>query len=848
MSAAPASRSAEVADIVEKMDDDESSEDDAIVEQLPLHDAHDDRSNESKQHVPLTQMHRSRSDMPPNHRKHSLSSDSDIDSAYHAGRRYTASSTRHQRNHHSNDVNLTVDSPPVEAHGPAPALTRQNSLSLAIDEYNESWRSEFGLWDSVSLTAYEWSLQLTAINWIVAFSAIQFTSPLALGQSTSLALSHPWLYIYLLLALLAQMALTCFAHRGMHTELSHLFVRPIKVCNMYLHTLLTFALLYLLIFATDRQSFHIEGFALSTGDDAKWTPTVSGATVNLDSVTNGEPITDLTSSLSDRETANDILSVCVFMIYFSITIMTSTGFGDCVPIRFFSQFPVNVHMLTACVYNIAVFGLTVSHFQSFERLKEAHAKRKKQLLERAFADREELPTRANSVPAPHLNNNGHIVHSVSQATLQNHSDDESLPQATRPQQHSINVARVAEDAMNDLAALTHSGATHVDPTGYNLGSSSYALMRRQEAELPSLLSQLITHLLTSSHSIIDRTRVWLLHHLLLFSLLAQLAILFLMTAIIGAGFASRMLLYLLVVTLLACQLFLVASVSLKLVSRINSNDLTLTFLASSYASTTLAFSSLYLLLFVAAPSHEFSINVTELTVNESHSLEYVFQLLCILIYFGFTAMSGTGFGDIYARGSIGRAFVSVQMIVSVAYGIIIFGLGLSLLIQRQDKQARKEFVHVVQEISQHAHPNSPNSHNNQTHNQYAHSNSHLSLPPSRDYSKSHDVILQSQRNSAAAKQSRRNNLSDGATHFDDLEEKQQPVQRYANEVHSLDSDHESMQHSRSQSSFNFKRSSNSSTSLVTATPVVKSATQRMDSQTSLSSASKLYGSTDDAVR
>ena len=71
--------------------------------------------------------------------------------------------------------------------------------------------------------------------------------------------------------------------------------------------------------------------------------------------------------------------------------------------------------------------------------------------------------------------------------------------------------------------------------------------------------------------------------------------------------------------------------------------------------------------------------------------------------------SGTGFGDIYARGFIARMMVSTEMIVSIIYQIVIIGLGLSLLIQRQDNIAIKEFVEDVKEIRRSKSPGSYNS-------------------------------------------------------------------------------------------------------------------------------------------
>lgn len=123
-------------------------------------------------------------------------------------------------------------------------------------------------------------------------------------------------------------------------------------------------------------------------------------------------------------------------------------------------------------------------------------------------------------------------------------------------------------------------------------------------------------------------------------------------------------------------------------------------------------------------------NVTELSVNESHSFKYVLQVLGVFLYFSTTGQSGTGFGDIYARGVIGRIVVSIQMIASITYGIVIVGIGLSIIIQRQDKQARHQFKHIVreaqiiQEEEEEEKSKQRRSHSNASNNSQAKRNSH----------------------------------------------------------------------------------------------------------------------------
>lgn len=93
----------------------------------------------------------------------------------------------------------------------------------------------------------------------------------------------------------------------MFSELQALYVRPMKIWNIYCSSLITFASLYFAVFCFNRSSFHVDGYSPDALPD--------------DTENTG-------SDASDEQTYNDVPTVFCFFLYFSGAIMTSTGFGQ----------------------------------------------------------------------------------------------------------------------------------------------------------------------------------------------------------------------------------------------------------------------------------------------------------------------------------------------------------------------------------------------------------------------------------------------------------------------------------------------------------------------------------------
>jgi hypothetical protein len=151
---------------------------------------------------------------------------------------------------------------------------------------------------------------------------------------------------------IVQVAIIVLAHIGMAKELTALYVRPAKIWNMYLSVVLTFSTLYFTFFCFQRSSFQVDGYAPDGKDDVDTTDP------------DDTPYEDL-------QTANDIPTIFIYFCYFSGAIMTSTGFGDIAPTLWYSQAFTNVQMLLGTMYHVGVFGLTLSHFRTFQKVSEA---------------------------------------------------------------------------------------------------------------------------------------------------------------------------------------------------------------------------------------------------------------------------------------------------------------------------------------------------------------------------------------------------------------------------------------------------------------------------------------------
>ena len=179
---------------------------------------------------------------------------------------------------------------------------------------------------------------------ILVFQLFLIVEPTAIKSHVAFT---PAMGFLLVLCQLVQLLVMVLSHVGMLRELKALYVRPGKVWNMYVSVVLSFAALYFTFFCFHRPSFTLDGYAASGEDDV-------------------DPA-DPGGFYEDLETTNKIPPVFIYFLYFSGAIMTSVGFGDISPVSFYAQAATNAQMLMGTMYHVGVFGLTLSHFRTFQR-------------------------------------------------------------------------------------------------------------------------------------------------------------------------------------------------------------------------------------------------------------------------------------------------------------------------------------------------------------------------------------------------------------------------------------------------------------------------------------------------
>jgi hypothetical protein len=348
--------------------------------------------------------------------------------------------------------------------------------------------------------------------------------------------------------------------------------------------------------------------------------------------------------IGDVSNVNNWASVSIFFLYFSITIQTNTGFGDISPTRYYTMMFVNSQMMIGITYHMGIFALTLSHFKTMAKNDKQH----KLLIEQEQQRIEELQQ--------------HILHNEE---LENH----------------------AVDGGNN---------------GYNLLDINYSTQKKQQKLRLWSLLPCFHYFHTHQHPFLRFLRHFIAHYILLVSILLQSIAISIIWALPDpltsvsdlpdSAVHLRIIILAFVGLILFFQFLLVLTVSIRLINNINSNDLKLSFLAQSYFSTALFFSLLYFVLFTATSSHEFSIEKT-------HEIDQ-FSVLSQFMYFSVTAMSGTGFGDIYARGVGSRIAVAAEMLVAIIYQCVIIGVGLSILIEKADEESAERFKTLIQQVKE----------------------------------------------------------------------------------------------------------------------------------------------------
>lgn len=128
-------------------------------------------------------------------------------------------------------------------------------------------------------------------------------------------------------------------------------------------------------------------------------------------------------------------------------------------------------------------------------------------------------------------------------------------------------------------------------------------------------------------------------------------------------------------------LVVLVSVSLRIAFKMHDNvEIGLLFLVQSYLSMIFLFDGVYLLVYLLNK------DAFELAGGKHMALP---EAMWRFLYFSFTAMTTTGYGDITPRLMVSRVVVGAHMVTSVVYHVLILGLGTALFVSRQRRSLEK---------------------------------------------------------------------------------------------------------------------------------------------------------------
>eukprot|EP01126_Amoeba_proteus_P063602 TRINITY_DN8780_c0_g1_i10.p1 TRINITY_DN8780_c0_g1~~TRINITY_DN8780_c0_g1_i10.p1 ORF type:complete len:269 (-),score=39.61 TRINITY_DN8780_c0_g1_i10:91-897(-) len=200
-------------------------------------------------------------------------------------------------------------------------LSAVGKLSVGLRELDEILSPILHVSDTKKRLLPDWIVHnvllftvfLQLMSWII--------SQVALGQTAldvSIGVMISFQCVHLIFIIITSVKLT---KQVLHKTASSSFL-----AQSYLSTIMLFAGIYSLIFCLDTNAF-------------KGIPTLA----------DGRP--------------EKILFI--HMIYFSTITMTSTGYGDVIPSKWYTQLIVVVQLLVAVLYNTAIFTSGVDHFYGF---------------------------------------------------------------------------------------------------------------------------------------------------------------------------------------------------------------------------------------------------------------------------------------------------------------------------------------------------------------------------------------------------------------------------------------------------------------------------------------------------
>eukprot|EP00467_Chlorarachnion_reptans_P022433 CAMPEP_0114493848 /NCGR_PEP_ID=MMETSP0109-20121206/4329_1 /TAXON_ID=29199 /ORGANISM="Chlorarachnion reptans, Strain CCCM449" /LENGTH=598 /DNA_ID=CAMNT_0001670829 /DNA_START=236 /DNA_END=2032 /DNA_ORIENTATION=+ len=128
------------------------------------------------------------------------------------------------------------------------------------------------------------------------------------------------------------------------------------------------------------------------------------------------------------------------------------------------------------------------------------------------------------------------------------------------------------------------------------------------------------------------------------------------------------------ITIQLMELFLILLVSMRLVQKAKSHEVSVSFLLQSFFSTAILFAGVYFtLLLINSNAFRY--------YSQNRKKDGVFKVAGELMYFSITVMTTTGYGDIYPATWYAQLAVCIQMVVAFIYTVVIIGLGMVHVIE-----------------------------------------------------------------------------------------------------------------------------------------------------------------------
>ncbi|GAB5357952.1 hypothetical protein AAMO2058_000418000 [Amorphochlora amoebiformis] len=120
------------------------------------------------------------------------------------------------------------------------------------------------------------------------------------------------------------------------------------------------------------------------------------------------------------------------------------------------------------------------------------------------------------------------------------------------------------------------------------------------------------------------------------------------------------------------ELVMILLVSLRLVQKYRTQEVSVSFLVQSFLSTAMLFAGIYLTFML--------INPRSFYVNFAHK-RHITSATVLFFYFSITTQTGTGYGDIYPNQWYSQFAVTIHLLISFFYQVVILGLGMGHIIK-----------------------------------------------------------------------------------------------------------------------------------------------------------------------